>query len=227
VGAVDHDENIVSYEVVSAPSRGTLTLNETTGAWLYTPENNPSGSVQFQIGITDADGYNALQTVTVALPLDPADLGLITLVQVATPQAPLTKVTLDSGSWVVHIQATLTDEDSSEIIDLRVTGVPAGISFNAGTNLGNGVWSFGAGPWPTQILGPATWSQDFTLSVTATAREISTGQTVTTRRVHQPRGERSHWRSRVTSTSSSISRHCSTTHGERSDRSPGRWRRLT
>lgn len=179
VNAVDHDDNIVSYQLQPAGTRGTVTLNESTGAWTYTPRANPSGEDLFQILVTDADGQTALQTVRVTLPADPADISIITQVQVGTPQAPLTKPTLDSGSWAVLIAASLTDNDTSEIIDLRVTGVPAGITFDTGTNVGNGVWSFGNGPWPTQIRGPATWSQDLSMSVTATAREIATGQTLT------------------------------------------------
>ncbi|HEU5137977.1 MAG TPA: cadherin domain-containing protein [Steroidobacteraceae bacterium] len=177
VGAVDHDENITSYAVSLDPEFGTVVLNPTTGAWTYTPNGVDSGVDIFTIEVTDADNNSTVQTITVNVtPTEPALPPLINVAQVALPQAPLTKVTLDSGSWAVNIEGQLADTDRSEDLDVRVSGVPAGITFNAGTNLGGGVWSFGDGPWPTLMLGPANWSQDLTLVVTASSREISNGR---------------------------------------------------
>jgi len=177
VGAVDHDDNIVSYALESEPRFGSLALNTTTGQWTYTPNGVDSGQERFIIRVTDADGNSAAQLVTVnVIETERALPPIIQVAQVAQPQAPLTQVTLDSGSWLVQIEGALADTDRSEALDVRVSGVPDGITFDAGQNLGGGVWSFGGGPWPTRMYGPANWSQDLTLTITASAREISNGR---------------------------------------------------
>ncbi|HEY9466119.1 MAG TPA: tandem-95 repeat protein, partial [Vicinamibacterales bacterium] len=177
VGAVDHDDNIVSYALESEPRFGSLALNTTTGQWTYTPNGVDSGEERFIIRVTDADGNSAAQLVTVnVIETERALPPIIQVAQVAQPQAPLTQVTLDSGSWLVQIEGALADTDRSEALDVRVSGVPDGITFDAGQNLGGGVWSFGGGPWPTRMYGPANWSQDLTLTITASAREISNGR---------------------------------------------------
>ena len=102
----------------------------------------------------------------------------VTLAVPAAATLPLTKPTLDSGLWAVNLQAALADQDGSETLEVRVAGVPVGLGFNQGTNLGGGVWSF----TPAQLAGlsltgPASWSQDLALTVTAISRETATGAT--------------------------------------------------
>src|SRR4029453_11908216 len=51
------------------------------------------------------------------------------------------------------IAASLVDTDGSETLTIQISGVPAGATLSAGTNLGGGVWSLTsaqlAGPPPT------------------------------------------------------------------------------
>jgi Ca2+-binding RTX toxin-like protein len=177
VAAIDHDDNIVSYALEGEPRFGSLALNTATGQWTYTPNGVDSGEERFSIRVTDADGNSSLQLVTVnVIETERALAPIIQVAQVALPEAPLTKVTLDSGSWIVQIEGALADTDRSEALDVRVSGVPDGITFDAGVNLGGGVWSFGSGPWPTRMYGPANWSQDLTLTITASSREIANGR---------------------------------------------------
>ncbi len=65
VGATDADNNIVSYAVQTAPTRGTVNIDATTGNWTYTPSANLHGTDTFQIVVTDAHDQTAVQTVTV------------------------------------------------------------------------------------------------------------------------------------------------------------------
>lgn len=110
-----------------------------------------------------------------------ADVPVITAAAAATPANPLTKPTLDSGSWNLNVQAALTDQDGSETLEVQISGLPAGLSFDRGANLGNGTWSFSAAQlMGLRLLGPSNWSQDLALSVTAISREVATGQTATT-----------------------------------------------
>jgi Ca2+-binding RTX toxin-like protein len=67
VGAVDDDDNITAYTVVSAPTLGALNLNTATGAWTYTPAANIYGDEHFVISVTDADGQVVQQTVAIAV----------------------------------------------------------------------------------------------------------------------------------------------------------------
>lgn len=169
----DHD--IVDTSIVNPPtvgaadSDGDRTLTVTT-------KPNASGQVAIRLLAVDAGG---LETERVfLLDITPvADAPTLPVVTVATPQPPISKPTLDSGSWAMDLQGALTDQDGSEVLDVRVSNVPSGISFDSGTNLGGGVWSFGGGSWPTAIIGPANWSQDLELTVTATARETANDDT--------------------------------------------------
>ncbi len=58
------------------------------------------------------------------------------------PPAPATRPTLALGSLALDVQSALVDNDGSETLSIRITGVPSLLSFNVGTNLGGGVWSF-------------------------------------------------------------------------------------
>jgi Ca2+-binding RTX toxin-like protein len=176
VGAIDHDQNIVNYAVSTDSSKGLVVLDPATGNWTYSPFVTDSGEDFFQVSVTDADGNTATQTIMIDVaPTELALPPIINVAQYGLPQAPLTKPTLDSGSWIVHIQGQLADTDRSEDLNVRVSNVPNGFSFNTGTNLGGGVWDFGAGPWPTLMYGPTTWSQDLSLLITATSREKING----------------------------------------------------
>ncbi|WP_241696568.1 cadherin domain-containing protein [Stenotrophomonas sp. SAM-B] len=138
------------------------------------PKGNASGRVAIKLIATDAGG---LVTERVFF-LDVApvvDAPLITrAVQVGT--------TLDGGTLALDVQAALSDKDGSETLEIRISNLPAGLTLNKGTHLGNGVWSL----TPAQLaglalVGPATWSADLTgtaaLTVTAIAKELATGQT--------------------------------------------------
>jgi len=67
VGAVDDDDNITGYALVSAPTLGALNLNTATGAWSYTPTANAHGDKRFVISVTDADNQVVQQTVTITV----------------------------------------------------------------------------------------------------------------------------------------------------------------
>ena len=167
------DLTLVNAPTISAPNgAGARTLTVTT---------RPNRSGQVNIKVTAVDGGGVPTERLFLLTINAvADTPTITVAQAATPTAPLTKPTLDSGWWALNLQAALVDQDGSETLEVRIANVPSGITFNAGTNLGSGVWSF----TPAQlsglrVQGPATWSQDLALSITAISRETATGLTAT------------------------------------------------
>ncbi|MET0889552.1 MAG: Ig-like domain-containing protein, partial [Stenotrophomonas maltophilia] len=67
VNAVDHDDNITGYTLLTAPGMGSLTLNAVTGAWVYTPAADRHGNDRFVVRVTDADGNTADQVVELAV----------------------------------------------------------------------------------------------------------------------------------------------------------------
>jgi hypothetical protein len=64
---------------------------------------------------------------------------------------------------------------------VNISGVPAGATFNAGTNLGGGVWSFTEAQLAgLQIYPPSGFTGTLNLSVTATSTELANGDSITT-----------------------------------------------
>ena len=67
VAAVDQDENIASYALLTPPLHGGAPVIAANGSWSYTPTANFNGPDSFQIKVRDADGNEALQTVNVTV----------------------------------------------------------------------------------------------------------------------------------------------------------------
>ncbi len=141
---------------------------------------NASGAGLIKIVATDPGGLSSIKFVSITV-TPRADAPEITSAQAATPLSPLTKPTLDTGAWTLNVAAALKDQDGSETLEVQISGLPAGLSFDRGSNLGGGVWSFTPVQLPgLRLVGPASWSQDLALTVTAIARETATGQTAST-----------------------------------------------
>ncbi len=65
LAVVDHDENVAGFGVATQAAHGTVTIDPTTGAWIYNPAANYNGSDSFVLSVTDADNQTAVSTVTV------------------------------------------------------------------------------------------------------------------------------------------------------------------
>lgn len=145
VNATDADGNIVSYAVQTAPGRGTLALDTTTGTWVYTPGANLYGPDTFQIVVTDADNQTAVQTVTINVAsvndapsdialsgapagiaerdhppsgtlLDPIVLGTLSATDVDAP---------DPGDFASHVFSV--SDSRFEVVDGNVLRLKAGV----------------------------------------------------------------------------------------------------
>ncbi|HJR73576.1 MAG TPA: cadherin domain-containing protein [Luteimonas sp.] len=154
---------------VNAP---TLSGPDANGVYTLTLKGAPnrSGDVTITLKATDAGGLVSQRSFV--LDITPvADAPVIT-------KAVAVGTTLDGGSLALDVQAALVDQDSSERLEVRISGLPSGLTLNKGTNLGNGVWSLTAAQLAgLALVGPATWSQDLNLTVTAIAKETASGQT--------------------------------------------------
>ncbi|MCE2982974.1 MAG: hypothetical protein LW832_05355, partial [Parachlamydia sp.] len=96
----------------------------------------------------------------------------------AVADAPILVVQAAQGNEdtaiALDISSALGDIDGSESLIIDITGVPAGATLSAGTNMGGGQWSLST----AQLVGltitpPLNSDADFTLTVRATATESS------------------------------------------------------
>jgi Ca2+-binding RTX toxin-like protein len=63
--ASDPDGDVLGYTLGSVPTKGTVTMNASTGAFTYTPTPNSYGSDSFGIVVSDGKGGTATATVNV------------------------------------------------------------------------------------------------------------------------------------------------------------------
>ena len=65
VTATDVDGDVLTYSLNNAPSKGTVTVNPTTGAYVYTPNANATGTDNFIIKVDDGKGGTINLPVTI------------------------------------------------------------------------------------------------------------------------------------------------------------------
>jgi Ca2+-binding RTX toxin-like protein len=174
VRADNHD--VEDLSLVNAPTISTST-SEGDRTLTVTTKPNASGQVAIKVSAIDAGGMTSQKVFLLNITPVP-DVPVVTQAVSLPPSSPATRPTLALGSLGLDIQSALVDNDGSETLTIRITGVPTQLTFTAGTNLGGGVWSF----TPAQlaglrIQGPPTFSQNVHMSVTATSSENSTGAT--------------------------------------------------
>ena len=81
----------------------------------------------------------------------------------------------------LDITAGLTDTDGSETLSVTIGGVPDGASLSAGTDNQDGTWTLTSEQLENLTITPPDDSnEDFSLTVTATSTETSTGDTAET-----------------------------------------------
>lgn len=67
VVATDIDGDTLGYALAEGPRAGTLTLDASTGQYVYTPGANFNGTDSFRVAIADPSGAAVVQTVTVGV----------------------------------------------------------------------------------------------------------------------------------------------------------------
>ncbi len=151
------------------PAHGTLVLNP-DGTFTYTPDPDYSGPDSFTYQFTDP----ILGTV---------HAGTVSLT--VTPVADAPAVTVGGGSFDTEedtpvalsgLGGALVDTDGSETLVYQIEGVPAGVTFNGGTNLGGGLWSFTPAELAVLTLTPPyNWNGVIPLTLVAIATEGANG----------------------------------------------------
>jgi len=84
-------------------------------------------------------------------------------------------------TYDISIDTGLTDTDGSEALsDITISGVPGGATFSAGTDNGDGSWSFGEADLSDLTLQvDENVQQDFSLNVSVSSTETSNGDVAT------------------------------------------------
>jgi len=186
VAATDPDGDSLTFTVESGPANGTLTLDAATGAFIYKPAGNSSGTDAFTVRITDPSGASTTQTVNVAVAAIADTPAVSTRDAVVALAQPVTGTDGDDKiagnvipEWVtfaVEIDASLSDVDGSETLSITLDGVPAEATLSAGVRQDDGTWLLSARDLPGLTMTAPTAAGDFAIKVGVTATEV-TGET--------------------------------------------------
>lgn len=169
----DADGDTPTVQSVQAAVNGTVSLS--AGNAVFTPANGFEGAASFTYTISDGQATStATVTVAVGSATAPSVVVLKSLLAVAHGTA--------GTSLRVPITTALVDMDGSETLSIKISGVPTGLTFNAGTNLGGGVWQFAHADLTNLMLNlPGSYTTLAThMTVMVTATEASGGFTATT-----------------------------------------------
>jgi Ca2+-binding RTX toxin-like protein len=154
----DVDGNNLTITSVGGATHGTVALNG--GNVVFTPAANYSGPASFTY--TVSDGHGGTSTATVSVDVAPQGGGVPGVDAAPAAGSEDTKIPLS-------ITCDLPAGVSASTVSILISGLPAGASLSAGTNLGGGTWSLTAGQLNGLTLTPPSNSgADFSLTVTAT-----------------------------------------------------------
>jgi len=179
-------EETLSMTISGVPQGASLSLgtDQGEGVWSFTEADLANienltitpplhSDVDFDLTVT-ATSQDGDDTATVS--------DTLTVVVGAVADTPA--VSADDGSGDVgqtiplDISSALVDQDGSESLSITISDVPAGASLSAGTDNQDGTWTLElADLTGLNINLPADASDDFDLTVTATATEADGGDT--------------------------------------------------
>ncbi|MEQ9451941.1 MAG: PilC/PilY family type IV pilus protein [Pseudomonadales bacterium] len=160
---------------ITTPVEGGSVAWDAAGNVTYTPPADFSGSVTFSYVMRE-DHVTCALAVPPSAPCHDTGSGQYHI----SPVADTPAVTLGGGSGAedsaigLGISATLADTDGSQTVeDMTISGVPAGATISAGTDLGGGIWTL-----PTSAAAGATITPpaDFngSISLTVDTRTVDT-----------------------------------------------------
>ncbi len=142
--------------------------------------SNVSGQGAIRVTVTDPGNLSVSQTFLVNVTPVADQPGISGPVLTAGPVAPSALVSFDAGSLGLTLDAWLNDTDGSETLDIRISGATGGLSFNQGTDLTGGVWSFTRSQLAgLRLQAPPTRGDAVALTMTVVAREAANGNTWT------------------------------------------------
>ncbi len=167
----DADGDAMTLVSVQGATNGTVSLSGSNV--VFTPVTGFEGAASFNYTVRDALGATSTATVNVTVGSATAPSMVVTKSLVAVAHGT------GGTSVKFPIITKLVDTDGSETLSIKVSNVPTGLSFNAGTNLGGGVWQFTEADLPNLTLNlPGSYTTLATnLTVQVTSTEINGGAT--------------------------------------------------
>jgi hypothetical protein len=151
-------------------------LEGTTNSFIYTPDENFSGSESFTYTVADSEGLTDTANVTINV----TPVADIPNLDISTPTVSGT----DQEELPLGITASLVDTSGSETISINISGVPDEVTLSAGTDKGNGTWELTPEELNNLTILPPRDKEtgtifSFDLTVTATATEKENNDTNT------------------------------------------------
>ena len=182
IAASDPDGDALSFSVEEGPAYGYLALDAATGAFVYTPASNTSGTDTFTVRITDPSGASTTQTVTVEVAAVADAPTISTRDATVTLAQPVTGTEQDDvlvgnavperATFALEIEAALTDLDGSEALSVTLDGMPGDATLSAGVRQADGTWLLSSSDLPgLKMTAPTT--AGFEVKVIATAIEAN------------------------------------------------------
>jgi hypothetical protein len=152
-----------------------LTLAQLAGLTV-TPAANFSGTIGVSVtaGTTEPGNGDSVNTVGV---------GTVTVAAVADAPVAVAANSIgdeDTAISLVGLSANLADNDGSEVLSVKISGVPDDTILSAGTNNGDGSWTVSPADLATlSLTPPPNFSGTLSLTLEAFSLETSNGDTAT------------------------------------------------
>jgi hypothetical protein len=167
----DANGDVLTLVSVQAPVNGSVNISGINT--VFTPTSGFEGAASFTYTIEDPSGASSTATVNVSVGSASAPSLVV--------KKSLVAIAHGTGGTSVKfpIITALVDTDGSESLSIKVSNVPTGVSFNAGTNLGGGVWLFTEADLPNLTLNlPGSYTTVAThMTVQVISTEVSSGAT--------------------------------------------------
>ncbi|HWV16412.1 MAG TPA: Ig-like domain-containing protein, partial [Cellvibrio sp.] len=115
--ASDVDNDILGYSVTTNAAHGTVTLNPTTGEFVYSPGANYNGSDSFKVTVSDGNGGTAVSTITIGV--TPVNDAPVIDLDASSPGLGYTATFTENG---VPVSISDTDIVISDVDSSNITG---------------------------------------------------------------------------------------------------------
>ena len=117
----DVDGNALTFAKVTDPGHGTVTINPTTGAYTYIPNNDFNGTDSFTFKVNDGAVDSEIATVSIAVnAINDRPMSSATLQSLSAKEGSNFAFKLPEGLF--------TDTDAGDSLTLTAIGLPTGLS---------------------------------------------------------------------------------------------------
>jgi len=170
----------LSFRISNVPDGASLNNGSNAGGGVWNLAAGDVSGLELTPKLHDDSDFtlNVVSVATEGANGDSADslLGTIAVTVTAvvdTPTFVTNNMTVNEDvATALALTAELVDTDGSEVLTAQITNVPAGASFNNGTDAGGGVWNFtGADLSGLTLSNNLHDDSDFTINVSITATD--------------------------------------------------------